>query len=80
MGKPVAVVRLKKATDRRSRPQRWADAVEALVGLQGEYQEWLDGLPDSLQDGATAEALKAICDIDLSDLEAAEPPKEFGRD
>ena len=33
-----------------------------------------------LADGATAEALQTICDIDLADLQAAEPPRGFGRD
>ena len=30
----------------------------------------LDGLPENLQDTATAEALRAICDLDLSELQA----------
>jgi hypothetical protein len=28
----------------------------------------------------TAEALRAICDLDLSDIESVEPPHGFGRD
>jgi len=35
---------------------------------------------DNLQDGATAEALRAICDLDLTELQAIEPPRGFGRD
>ena len=31
------------------RPQRWRDAVQTLVDLQAEYQDWLDNLPDGLQ-------------------------------
>ena len=41
---------------------------------------WLESLPDSLQDSATAEALRAICDLDLSELQAIVPPRGFGRD
>ena len=66
--------------DRRSRPQRWRDAVQTLVDLQAEYQDWLDNLPDSLQDSAVAEKLAAICEYDFGDLEALEPPRGFGRD
>ena len=41
---------------------------------------WLENLPDSLQDGATAEALRTICELDLSELQAIIPPRGFGRD
>ena len=67
------------SADRRSRPQRWRDAVAELAELQGDYQAWLDALPPSLADSATADALRAICDLDLSVLEI-EPPRGFGRD
>jgi hypothetical protein len=73
-------VRYRKPADRRSRPQRWREAVAELVELQAGYQEWLDVLPESLQESATAEALRAICEIDLSELESVEPPRGFGRD
>ncbi len=36
-------------------------------------------LPPSLADSATADALRAICDLDLSVLEI-DPPRGFGRD
>ena len=77
---PPPVVRFRKPADRRSRPQRWRDAVDELVALQAEYQTWLDGLPEGLQDSATAEALKTVCDLDLSELDGIEPPRGFGRD
>jgi hypothetical protein len=51
-----------------------------LAALQKEYDTWLQTLPDSLQQTATAEALQAICDLDLVDLQAIEPPRGFGRD
>jgi hypothetical protein len=49
-----------------------------LVELQGDYRDWLDTLPPSLESSATAEALRAICDLDLSELESVEPPRGFG--
>ena len=36
--------------------------------------------PDNLQDGATADALREICDLDLTELQAIDPPRGFGRD
>jgi hypothetical protein len=54
--------------------------VAGLVQAQAEYAAWLENLPDSLQDGATAEALRTICDLDLSELQAIIPPRGFGRD
>ena len=73
-------VRYQRPTDRRSRPQRWRDAVAELVSLQEDYRIWLDILPPSLYESATAEALRQICMIDLSELESVEPPKGYGRD
>jgi hypothetical protein len=48
--------------------------------LQAHYATWLDALPAGLRDSATAEALQAICDLDLADLQAINPPRGFGRD
>ncbi len=39
-----------------------------------------NSLPESLEGSATAEGLRSICDLDLSDLESVEPPRGFGRD
>jgi hypothetical protein len=50
--------------------------VERQVG----YAAWLDSLPENLRDSALAEALQAICDLDLSELQAIIPPRRFGRD
>jgi hypothetical protein len=50
------------------------------VDLQAEYGAWLDRLPDNQQDSALAETLRAIVDLDLSELQAIEPPRGFGRD
>ena len=73
-------VRYRRPADRRTRPQRWHDAVEVLLALQAEYTAWADALPDALRDTPTAEALQAIVDIDLSDLADIEPPRGYGRD
>ena len=78
VGKPAT--RPRQPTDRRTRAQRWRDAVAELTGLQKSYAAWFDTLPDNLRDTTTAEALQAICDIDLADLQAVEPPRGFGRD
>ena len=77
---PAAARPSKAATDKRSRPRRWQDAVAELLALQAEYAAWLGALPDSLQDTATAEALQAIVELDLDALASAEPPRGYGRD
>ena len=74
------VTRLRRPTDRRSRPQRWRDAVDMLLGLQADYADWLAALPHSLQGSSTAEALETIVDLDLTPLSDIEPPRGYGRD
>jgi hypothetical protein len=74
------IVRIRRPTDRRSRIQRWNDTIAAAVELRAEYADWLDALPDNQQDSALAEALRAIVELDLSELQAIEPPRGFGRD
>jgi len=74
------VIRIRRPVDRRSRIRRWNDAIAAAVELQAEYAEWLDALPDNQQDSALAQALRAIVELDLSELQASEPPRGFGRD
>ncbi len=73
-------VRIRRPLDHRSRAKRWRDAISELNTLQGQYAAWLEALPDNLQDSATAEALHAICDLDLTELQAIVPPRGFGRD
>src|SRR3974377_806821 len=73
-------VRIWRPLDHRSRAKRWRDAVSELTTLQGQYAAWLEALPENLQESATAEALHAICDLDLTELEAIVPPRGFGRD
>ena len=77
---PTPAPRPHRSAERRSRPQRWRDAVAELLALQAEYAEWLATLPDSLRDSPSAEALEAITDIDLEALADIKPPKGYGRD
>ena len=73
-------VHYRRPADRRSRPQRWRDAVDTLIELQEEYSEWKDQLPESLQDTALGEKLDAIVELDLGAIEDIEPPLGYGRD
>ena len=74
------VIHYRRAADRRSRAQRWRDAVAELVALQAEYVQWVEALPAPLHNTATGEALQAIADLDLDDLLVIEPPRGYGRD
>jgi hypothetical protein len=76
---PIAA-RPRRLADRRSRPQRWREAVSELLSLQATYADWLAALPDSLQGSSTAEALEAIVELDLTDLAGVELPRGYGRD
>lgn len=77
---PAPVLRDRRPADRRTRPQRWRDAVTELLALQAEYAVWCEALPDALRDTDTAAALEAIVDLDLDPLAAIEPPRGYGRD
>jgi hypothetical protein len=77
-GKPA--IRMRHPADHRSRARRWRDAIAELTDLQTQYATWLDALPSNLRESTTADALQAICDVDLTDLQAIEPPRGFGRD
>jgi hypothetical protein len=79
---------------RLSRPARWAKAcadasaaIEELVDLQSEYQEWLDGIPENFSESAVIEKLNAVIDLSFDDAltaieeaENADLPQGFGRD
>jgi len=69
-----------RPADHRSRARRWQDAVAQLTELQAQYADWLEALPANQHDSALAEALQAICELDLSELESVAPPRGFGRD
>jgi hypothetical protein len=68
----TAVTRPRHPTDRRSRPQRWRDAVGTCSRCRL--------IPDSLHGNATADALEAIVDLDLAPLGDVKPPRGYGRD
>ena len=78
--RPSVLVRARRPADRRSRIQRWRDAVGELIDVQVGCAAWLDALPESLRGTTTAEALQAIVDLDLDVLAAIEPPRGYGRD
>ena len=73
-------IRIRRPADHRSRACRWKDVVAELTKLQAEYDAWLQNLPENLQDTATAEALRAISELDLAELQAIVTPRGFGRD
>ena len=77
---PSSAIAFLRPADHRSRARRWHDTVAELLVLQAEYEAWLEALPDTLQDTATAEALRTISKLDLSELQAIDPPRGFGRD
>lgn len=66
-----------------SRPARLSSLCGEAEALKGEYEAWLENLPDSLQDGdqaarlaETIEQLGAVVEL----LEDIQPPRGFGRD
>jgi hypothetical protein len=54
--------------------------VQYLPQVEVQYADWLEALPANQHDSALAEALQAICELDLSELESVAPPRGFGRD
>ncbi len=74
------VIRTRRPADHRGRARRWYDAVTELTALQAQYAAWLEALPPNLQDSLLADALQVICDFDLAELQAIDPPRGFGRD
>ena len=77
---PSVAICARRPTDRRPRPKRWHDAVAELLDLQAAYAAWLEALPETLHGTTTADALRAIADLDLDELAAIEPPRGYGRD
>jgi len=51
---PPVAARSRRPLDRRSRPERWRDAINELLALQAAYADWLAALPESQSDSATA--------------------------
>ena len=77
-----------------SRADRWAEAcaraqeaLSDLRGLQEEYEEWKDNLPESLQSSPVGEKLEEVCNLDIEsavstvdEAEGIDLPMGFGRD
>jgi len=78
----------------KSRTDRWREAAAAAVAaleqlreVQEEYQEWLDNLPEGLDQSAVADKLNEVCDLDVegaldtcNEAENVDLPLGFGRD
>ena len=62
------VIRMRRALDHRSRARRWNDAVAGLVEAQAQYAAWLEACRTTSETALLAEALQAICDLDLTEL------------
>ena len=51
--------------------EKFADvvtSVETVKEVQGEYQEWLDNLPEGLRQSPTAEKLEEITNLDFESI------------
>ena len=72
----------RRPIDRRTKPQRWDDAVGELMSLLDDYQDARNNLPDSLAATAYVEKLDAILELRelVETLADADLPKGFGRD
>jgi hypothetical protein len=66
--------------DRRARQRRWRNAVRELVRHPGRLLGVARQPSRGLNDSTLAEQLRHVCELDLSPLDAALPPKGFGRD
>ena len=74
------VIRTHRPTDHRGRTRRWHDAVAELTEAPAQYAAWLEAPPINLQDSTLAAMLQAICELDLAELQAIDPPRGFGKD
>lgn len=66
-----------------SRPTRLARVLSEVEALQGEYEEWLSAMPESLQGSGLAERLQEAVEklAQAAELLAEiELPRGFGRD
>ena len=77
---PPAAARPRTQPRGRTLLARWHAAIAETVGLQAEYRQWFEALPEALRGTPTGEALQAIVDLDLEELIAIQPPRGYGRD
>lgn len=47
------------------------NALQELKSVQEEYQDWLDNLPENLQQSALGEKLEAVCGLEIPDGDVA---------
>jgi hypothetical protein len=81
-------------TDAQAAADNLKSSIEALHGVQQEYQDWRDNLPENLEQSALGEKLDAMCDLEiesctdtvsdveevLNEAEGMDLPLGFGRD
>jgi hypothetical protein len=74
MAQPApAAARPRRPVDRRSRPQRWRDAVTELLSLQAVYADWLAALPESLLGSSTRPSMPLSSSILPTSLASNRP-------
>jgi len=71
------VIRIRRAVDRRSRPQRWRAAVANCSNFRRVYSLAWMGSPPACTAARRPEALQAVADLDLEALAAIEPPRGY---
>ena len=82
------VAAIKSVAWPRSDWNKWPPSLESAadrvaghdMAAPGYAPIWLAALPDSLRDGATAEVLEPIVDLDLTELADIQFPRGYGRD
>jgi hypothetical protein len=76
------LIHYRRPADRRTNPQRWANATETLIDILDSYQEWRENMPDGVADSATAQKLDDVLALRemVEELQNADLPKGFGRD
>lgn len=80
----AAKVVYRKPKGPRSRRERLQAAVETIIAIRDEYQDWRDSVPETLEGTATVERLDEALDqlngLDLDGLAALDLPRGYGRD
>jgi len=72
------MVRRGRAPTFASRPQRSVRILcDELMTMQGVYKDGSVRWPPSLEASATVDALRSICELDLSKPDSVEPPRGF---
>ena len=80
IGWPQSERQGRRPRGRRSRPQRWNDAVQTLIDLQAEYQVWLADLPLSRRCSPVAQQVEKISAFRLDKLRVEVKPSHGSAD